>query len=60
MPTKEEIQDLLDAVVKEYRKHKTVNLYYGVPIEDLTHDELLAVTVEMIAERDRLAQREIA
>lgn len=56
MSSKEEIQPILDASVREYRKHKTVTLYWGVPIEELTHEELLAVTVEMIAERDKLAK----
>ena len=56
MPTKEDIQPLIDEQVECYRNRKTITCFWGIPIEELTHEELCAALSQVVAERDRAVQ----
>lgn len=40
---KADIQETLDEIVKDYKASMTITTYYGVPMTEFTHEELIAV-----------------
>lgn len=50
---KEDIQDTLDELVKEYAKSQSIEMYLGVPISEFTKEELLAVLSELYKENQQ-------
>lgn len=48
------VQHILNRLVEEMQARNSVPAYYGVPCDEMTGPELLAVCAELIQERDQI------